>query len=309
MIYRILRQLVRKLELREQYARRGEYILEGMDNRRDTNVLVIILAGYKEFLWPYTLPRFEACLPDDADVCVVSSGVYSEKLSQLAHRNGWSYLSLKKNLISTAQNTAIGLFEAADWIYKFDEDIFVSPGITSALMQGYLRIEEEGRYVPGLVGPMININGFSYLDFLSLCGSLDDYRRKFGEYVSRGGSHHIQADVDAAKWVWQKSLPFEKVAQRVAAQDFSYKPVPHRYSIGAILFKRQLWLDMGGFKQVVGKPGLGEDEKHVCEFCMNSSRTINVINNVFCGHFAFAPQEEGMKNWLDEVAHSFSYAG
>ena len=38
--------------------------------------MCIILIGYKQFLWSDVIGRFRTFVPDDVDVCLVSSGKY-----------------------------------------------------------------------------------------------------------------------------------------------------------------------------------------------------------------------------------------
>ena len=73
------------------------------DRRTGSRVLVSILAGYKQELWPFTIPRLCQALPD-CDVCVVSPGIFSEELAQLCRDRGWSYISTKTNDVGLAQN-------------------------------------------------------------------------------------------------------------------------------------------------------------------------------------------------------------
>ena len=66
--------------------------------------LCIILAGYKPYLYSNVFARVGLFLPSDIDVCIVSSGVYSKELEEIATSKHWSYLSTKRNNISLIQN-------------------------------------------------------------------------------------------------------------------------------------------------------------------------------------------------------------
>ena len=70
--------------------------------------------------------------------------------------------------------------------------------------------------------------------------------------------------------------------------------MPHRFSIGAILFERQLWQEMGYFKIPYGGAILGVDEVQFCHHCFNSAQHVVVSNNTFAGHWSFGPQSEIM---------------
>ena len=102
----------------------GKFIFE--DRKKDFSKVCIVLAGYKPFLYNAIFGRIKKFIPEDIEVCIVSSGKYDNELSIIAEENNWSYLSIKKNCVTLAQNIAINLFKNAEYIYKLDEDIFVT---------------------------------------------------------------------------------------------------------------------------------------------------------------------------------------
>jgi hypothetical protein len=263
--------------------------------------LLILLAGYKEFLWPLTLERVAKFVPADIDVCILSSGLYSAPLAKLAEHHGWSYLHTKANKVSLVQNLAIDLHKNAQWIYKLDEDIFISEGFFDSLLEGYLHIKEEGLYSPGFCSPVLNVNGYSYITLLKMLGAEEEYRNKFGELKRAAQGIKAHSSGEAAKWLWQKSLPFDEIARYVRSQPFSYSAVPHHFSIGAILFERNLWEAIGGLRTSLHEGVLGIDEEYLCKDCIKLSRPILVIHNVFAGHFSFGPQEPTMREYLPEI--------
>lgn len=69
----------------------SKYIFENRSTHQ--RKLLYVLAGYKEWIWEDTLSRLKTFLPLDIDVCITSSGVYSEKLSEICDHNSWSYFS------------------------------------------------------------------------------------------------------------------------------------------------------------------------------------------------------------------------
>src|SRR5437764_10188033 len=77
------------------------------DRRRNSDTLVTILAGFREYLWPYTLGRLAHLMPSGVDVCILSAGLRSAALASIAQRHGWSYLSPNALRISTVPNLAI----------------------------------------------------------------------------------------------------------------------------------------------------------------------------------------------------------
>ncbi|WP_414622887.1 hypothetical protein [Calothrix sp. CCY 0018] len=263
--------------------------------------LLIVLAGYKDFLWPLTLERIAKFVTPDIDVCIVSSGLYVNALAEFAQTHNWSYLYTKTNKVALVQNLAIANHPKAKWIYKLDEDIFVTEGLFDSLLDGYLHIKQEGLYQPGICAPIINVNGYSYIPFLKIISAEDEYKDKFGELKHAASDVKAQFDGEAAKWLWQKSLPLDEIGGRIRAKPLSYSPVPHRFSIGAILFEREFWEKIGGLRTSFSQGGLGLDEAHLCKDCMDLSRPILVINNTFVGHFSFGPQEAAMKEYLSEI--------
>jgi hypothetical protein len=289
--------LHRKAQHRRNF--RGRHRFD--DRSRGSERLLVVLAGYKPHLWPYTLARLERQVPDSLDVCIVSPGVDRPELDALAERNGWSRVVTQKNALSLAQNLAIRHHPAARLIHKLDEDIFIGDGYFEALETGFEGVRSEGRFRPGFAAPVLNVNGFSYRTFLETLGLEDAYQERFGELRQSSGWVKAQNDGTAARWLWEHSLPVEDIAARFAALPFAYSPLPHRFSIGAILFERELWDDIGGFVTVPGG-GVGDDEEQLCRECLNLSRVGVVIHNVFAGHFSFGEQDAEMRAALPELA-------
>ncbi len=275
------------------------------DNRSSGSTeALVILAGHKPDLWPWTLPRVARHVPPHVDVCLVTPGVEVPELRQFAARHGWSWLSTTNGHVSLAQNVAIRALPAARFIYKLDEDIFIAEGYFEGLMQGFRRVGLEAEYALGFCSPTLNVNGFSYVDYLRELELTDAWRQRFGPLRRASDGVPAQADGDAAVWLWRHGLPVDDTAARFARRPFGYSIVPHRFSIGAILFERELWEEMRGFRRGWRSPGLGEDEQHVAVSCLSSSRIMAVLHNVYAGHFAFGAQTPVMRtvfgNSLDE---------
>jgi hypothetical protein len=272
-----------------------------IDRSKGSDKVLIILAGYKSFLYPLTLARIAEFVPPDIDVCLLSSGLYSQELDEIATKHSWSYLHTKDNKVSLVQNLAIAKHPQAKWIYKIDEDVFISENFFEYLLEGYLYVKNEGLYDPGFCAPMLNVNGYSYISFLKAINADEEYKAKFGELKHSCADAKAFYDGEAAKWLWKKSLPFDRVAQFIASQPFQYSASPHRFSIGAILLEREFWELIGGFRTPFKQGGLGLDESHLCKDCILQSRVMIVIHNVFAGHFSFGPQASAMKEYLPEI--------
>lgn len=263
--------------------------------------LIIILAGYKDYLWPATLDRIHAHAPDDYDVCITSSGIQSKDLIDLCEKLGWSYLCTKRNSPGIALNKAILLHPSADYIFKIDEDIFVANGFFESMLDGYEKITAEIAIEPGFCSPILNVNGLSYREFLRTLGIENEYKNRFGKLISRCGNLPIHNNPEAAWWIWENTLPFDFVAGKFANKK-SYSFCYTRFSIGAILFRRNFWEQIGGFKSSWHEGVLGADEDALCRDCVSLSRPMCIIHSVLAGHFSFHTQEALMMKKLPVMA-------
>jgi hypothetical protein len=270
-----------------------------VDRSSGNSELLLVVAGYKSYLWPYTLARLERFVPAGLDVCIVTAGVAPPEVGELATRNGWSWLSTTRNALALAQNLAIASHPAATLIHKLDEDVLVGEGYFERMTAGYRAVEADGRFAPGFVAPVLNVNGFSYRLFLDELGLADAYHERFGELRQACIGNRAQSDPAAALWLWKHSLPFDDMVRRFAERPFDYVPIPHRFSIGAFVMARDLWDAIGGF-EVSPRGGLGHEERHLCQECMDLSRVPVVVSDVFAGHWSFGPQEHAMRAVLPE---------
>ena len=282
----------------------GKHDLE--DRSSGASSLIVVIAGHKRALSAYTLPRIARAVPlDDTDVCLVTPGVDSAELRGLAREYGWSYLSTVNGHVSLAQNLAIRAHPRASFIHKIDEDVFVAPGFFSALRAGHDRVKAEAEFLVGFAAPTLNVNGYSYVDYLRALGLEDEWRERFGDPRRAADGIPAQVDGEAAVFLWRHGHPVDAVAERFAERPFGYGIVPHRFSIGAIGFDRDLWADMNGFKRTEPAPGLGEDEQAICVRCLERSRIMAVIGNLYAGHFSFGPQTDAMMRAFGDRLESF----
>lgn len=264
--------------------------------------LVVILAGYKPYLWPATLARLAKYAPNDADFCVASAGMFSTELADICARNGWSYLSVKRNSPGIALNKAITLHPAADYIYKLDEDIVISSNFFSLLRVGYEHAWKTSLQEPGFCAPILNINGISYRAFLRELGLEAEYKKEFGQLFQRCDDLPVHNNPDACWWLWRNTLPFDDKAALFAKTINRYSVCSTRFSIGAILFRREFIEKVGGFKSAWHSGVLGVDEDMLCRDCVSQSRPMYIIESVLAGHFSFYPQESLMKEKLPEMS-------
>ena len=281
-----------------------------INRQKNSKDLCIILAGYKDFLYDDVLGRVKEYAPKSMDICILSSGIYSEKLNQICQEYEWSYLSTEQNNVSLIQNVAIKLHAEAQYIYKIDEDIFVTDHYFENLKAAYLLAQKED-YFPGVVAPLIPVNGYGHKRILQKLDLENVYQEKFGE-VSKfmAGPHRfIESNPEVAKFFWGEGefIPtIDKMNSKFSKEEKKVNPCAIRFSIGAILFERILWEDMNYFNVDFEGSGLGKDEAQICEFCLLNSKPLMVSENVVVGHLSFGPQNQAMFEYYKEHPEKFS---
>jgi hypothetical protein len=283
-------------ETRNKYIARfdGEYVFA--DRRKHSKKLLVVLTGYKEFLWDTVFQRIAAFVPDDLDVCLVLSGKENDTMRELAAQQGWSYLSTKQNKLSLAQNIAISLHSEAQYIFKLDEDMFIGRDYFTDMERSFHDIKANSLCRIGFLSPMIPVNVFSYLPFLNKLGLEGAYKKKFGKEVISQGAWALHYVKEVNEFLWENSLPFDAAVRRIKSNNTECVTCPYRFSIGAILFERRLWEQMIGFE--TGAEGeLGNDEAYICDFCMELFLAIYVDTNIFAGHLSYGGQTEYMKGY------------
>lgn len=298
----------RKQNKIEQKKLKGNY--KFINNSKKSENLCLILAGYKEYLWGDVFERIKQFVPDDFDVCIVSSGLYNDKLLKICNENNWSYLSVEENKVTLVQNIAIDLHKTAKFIYKLDEDMFITKGFFDILKQTYNKVIEDNKYKPGFVAPLININGYSYRRILEKIDMLSDYEGKFGiAYVDGTPGEQIIDNSEIAKYLWGNNNEIlkniDKLSNDFSKNELDYSICPIRFSIGAILLPRETWENMGKFNVHRGN-NMGADEVQLCEYCTVYSRPMIVSENSVIGHFSYGPQTEEMKKYYNENRGVFS---
>lgn len=271
----------------------------------------MILAGFQEYYWEILLERVRANqiqFSEEIDICVCvpKGGENTCNLKQFCKNYNWSFLQLEEDLLAQAQNVAIRLHPKAEWIYKIDEDIVLSDNYFSKLKQAYQSFNNNSYLKIGFCAPMININAYGANLFLKTMNLQKDYEKLFGRYAipENWQNAKIHNDSNVAEWIWTHSIPFDKVANFIEKKNRGFVSIcPHRFSIGAILIKRDYWEKIGGFLVgVIGEMGL--EEKILCEFCMNDMHAIVVAEDVFVGHLGFYRQKETIRKFFDRNSDS-----
>lgn len=278
-----------------------------VNRQKGLSKALIILSGYKQLIWKSVFGRVEKYVENDMDVCIVTSGKEDDEMKKLCEKNAWSYLSTDKNNVSLVTNLAVWLHPNADYIYKMDEDIFVTSGIFNSLYDTYLRVEEDSEYEVGFVTPLIPVNGYGFARLLNILNIKDLWESKFGEMkITDCYNHHkaIHDMPEAARFMWGEGNPkmtsIDKIQNNLQNMDYSYSICPVRYSIGLILFHRNNWLKMGMFP-VIDYFNMGADEVHICEFCMMSGKAMVVSENNIVGHMSYGPQHKAMEEYYKEI--------
>ena len=202
-----------------------------------------------------------------------------------------------------AQNTAIQLFPAAEWIYKIDEDIVLCDNYFSLLKHGYIRSEKAINRNIGFVGPLINLNACCTGIFLETINKSEEFASIFGP-LRIGMNEKIHMDADMAEWIWKNTLPFDEVSKKIEeCNKNQYAIASYRYSIGAILFKREWWKEIGYF--ATGADGVtGLEEVQVCAHCMNNMEAIVIVEDCLVGHLGFYRQKDKIHEFYKENIHN-----
>ena len=304
--------------------KRVETIVSGSheftDRSKGSEKLCIILAGYKPTLWDDVFSRIAAFVPGDVDVCIMTSGLVDERLQAIAEKNDWSYLSTSVNHLSFVQNIAIELHPNAKWIYKLDEDMFVTKGFFEAMLNTFTELESESLYRPAFVSPLINVSCYGHLRLLEKLDLLDDFRSTgLTDMKYSDGLHHNRQVIDepkVAKYMWGDSQPvlrdIDELTKRFSSSGLQYSICPVRFSIGAILFTREAWESFGHFPiTFVGGPyGLGDDEEHICNYACFTGRVMVVNENIVVGHLGYGgSQTKAMIQYHAEHRDQFRLKG
>lgn len=289
---------------RANYQKVAQTKFDFIDRSKGADKLCIVLAGYKEPLWEEVFGRLARFVPADVDVCVMTSGLVSEPLKSIAEQYGWSYLSTDVNHLSQVQNLAIEVHPKAQWIYKIDEDMFLTEGFFEKLLEAYRHTEDETPYEPAFVSPLINVNCYGHLRLLEKTGLTDDFaatgltRMKYTDGLNH--DNDVLENPAVARYMWGETREELRDIDALSAA-FSREPLtisicPIRFSIGAILFTRKAWDEFGRFPLTfVGSSyGIGDDEEHICHYAMFTGRVIVVCENNLVGHLGYGPQTKEM---------------
>lgn len=275
---------------------------------KNSDKLLLILAGYKEHLWNDVFERIQKFTPEDFDVCIISSGVYSDRLDEIATENDWSYLSCKRNNINLTQNTAIDLFPKAKVIVKMDEDIFLTDGAIEKMVKHYNQWQKDSDYKVGVVSPLINVNGYAYLKVLKKFNAVDEYAKRFGQPRYYGRFQPIEESAEAAKFMWgaEDILPkLDEMNLEFNKDEGKYSAIPVRLSIGCFVMSRDYWNEMGMFPVHRLCSDFARDEETINQNATILSEAMIMDESTIVGHLGFGNQTKEMMQFYDDHQEYF----
>ncbi|CAL4869823.1 hypothetical protein MMA231_04115 (plasmid) [Asticcacaulis sp. MM231] len=281
-----------------------------VDRKKDSDTVVIVLAGYKQPLYPFVFPRLHAAMPEGVDVCVMSAGKHDPDLEDLCQRHSWSYLATSTNDVSLVQNVATSLHPKATQIVKIDEDMFVTRDTIRDCIAYYAEVKASGIANPAFVAPMININGVCYRPLLKQLGLLEEFEAKFGVARITTLGAPLTDSAEAARWMWEKTAPLEKTVQRLKHTAEPELMAPVQFSIGMIVMERAFWEEIGFYPVrrhmlMMKKSTLGADEEYLCRMATFHARPVVICQHALAGHFSFGRQYAGMLDLLTEHPEYF----
>ena len=304
-VYSILKDKNDANKYESHFRYHGSFV----DRSKGSSKLLIVLAGYKDFLYKDVFERIKRFTPEDIDVCIVTSGKTSDTLKEMCNDHCWSYLSTTENDVGLVQNIAIKLHPNADYIFKLDEDIFITEHYFEKLFYAFEKASQT-RYIPGVVAPLLLVNAFCTPLIIEELNKSKEFINRFGKIISTTGKNSaIENNPQVASYMWGEtgSIPHIDDLNRIFEEKKqAILPCPIRFSIGAILFRRSLWEEMGYFD--VKHDDLimmGKDEEKMCGFCLINSKPIMITEDTVVGHFSFGAQTEGMKQFYNEHPERF----
>ena len=206
------------------------------------------------------------------------------------------------NNICLIENSCIELFKNAKTIIKIDEDMFLTKQSIAKLLNHFYDVTDLSGYVPSSIVPMINVNCLTYRTLLQRANLLDDFERRFGKAIISDGLHHdtkVLQSSEIAEYLW-RSIDIDD--ESLLDDEFSCEVIGSRFSIGMIVFTRDVWCEMSGFTvdlmntQEYKRIGLGTDEKDINRFSMMKAKPMMLDKTVLVGHLGYGPQTKHMMN-------------
>lgn len=290
--YHFYNQKLKKLNCQRCFTNNYEFI----DRKKNTNELILILAGFQPYYWDVLLENiYHANNADKNDVCIcIPRGGGINHLYDIAEKYGWSVLYISLDKLALVQNVAIKLHPTAKRIWKFDEDIVIDSSYFERMRNGF-EVAKKSKYEAQIIVPMININLATQFDFLETLNLLHKYEDIHGIY--KIGLNYMWNSSESAEFFTRIiENNFNQISNQIYNKNKNQiKPLAVRYSIGACYFTREYWENMGYF--LVGEIGeMGLEETQVCGFSVNQWVPIICSLESFAGHLGYFKQKERCKS-------------
>jgi hypothetical protein len=291
-------------------------------NTKGTEVAIYVLLGKYHELWDVVLERLYH-YNEGFDVILINpGGLHSNKALTLSKIYGFSYIEYIPNNIEVAQSNLIYKVIESPIVIKLDDDVFLTKFTIKNMIKAYLNLKEEGLDI-GFIAPVLNVNNVSFYYFLKTLNLLEEYSKIFEKpiFAKHWTKQRIWYDPEVAKWIWERSLPLNKIAEIFAEKNKDlYEYVPVRFSIGCILFERTFLLKHNGFSSpgprvsvsVGGKTHnmpliwgavIQGDEDSINFYSDNEKHARILALDSFAGHLSYYPQQELMLKWYRNNKH------
>ncbi len=293
-----------------------------LDNRKSSKTSILVLMGKYDFLWEVTLRRIYEYGEKYNVILVNPGGLNGTKSKLLAKNYDWSYFESYPASLESAENYVISNIIESPFIIKIDDDIFITPDTFRKLEDGYIKLKKKDFDI-SFVAPLINVNTIGYYYFLKTTNLINEFSKIF-EYpnIFRNWKRQkIWYDGNAAKWIWEHSLPLNELGNEIAIMNNGlFEPIPTRFSIGLILFEKSFFNKTNGFisnlprgmnklfKNIdnntsgiyVNIPLLPDIDESSINFYSDWAHYGKfMILDSFAGHFSYYPQTNIMKKWYE----------
>ena len=277
---------------------RGKYDFV-VNNKKDHENLLIIVAWYQDYLYDKVFNRVNKYLEKNIDVVIITPWKKDNKLIEYCNKFWRSYLYTKDNKLSLTQNIAIKLHNNAKYIYKMDEDIFITEWFFSNLKKKYELAIKNSEFIPWAITPVININAFWYPYFLKAIGKKEEWTKKF--WPIKQEINYVKKN-EQTEYLRSCTLPIDETQEKYFKHiDISKEYITNsvKYSIWCFMFPRKVWEDFWWF-DVAFEWALWKEETQFLSYTINNSCPIILCENSLCWHFSFWPQKKRMKEFFDK---------
>jgi hypothetical protein len=289
---------------------------------KGTNVAIYVLLGKYYYLWDVVLERLYYYNEGFDVVLVNPGGFHSDAALALSKNYGFSYIEFLPNNIEAAQNYVIQHIIDSPIVIKLDDDVFLTKFTIKNMIRVYSRLKEEGVDI-GFVAPVLNVNNVSFYHFLKTLDLIEEYSKIFEKpiFAKHWTKQRIWYDPEVAKWIWERSIPLNKVAYIFAKKNNElYEYIPVRFSISCILFERAFLLRHYGYSSpgprvsinIQGKirntpliwgSVIQVDEDSINFYVDNKKHARILALDSFAGHLSYYPQQEVMLRWYRNNKH------